>query len=184
MSPRERAGLVLSVAIGIATALLAGRTAFALWSFATAAPELPLWDEAKYGLDGARLAAALADLDLRRFAALVYDLDVWPPLFPLVESVVFLVAGNGFAIARGLVAVLFALLVLAVFWAAREIAPSSPAVAALAAALVLTSPFVQLFATHAMLELPGALLYALALGRVRAPSAHRHARPRSSLPDC
>ena len=83
MSPREHAGLAPFVAIGIATALLAGRSLFALWSFATAAPELPLWDEAKYGLDGARLSAALADLDLLRFAALVYDLDVWPPLFPL-----------------------------------------------------------------------------------------------------
>ncbi|HEX2465409.1 MAG TPA: hypothetical protein VHR17_12370, partial [Thermoanaerobaculia bacterium] len=123
-----------------------------------------LWDEAKYGLDGARLAAALADLDLLRFAPLVYDLDVWPPLFPLTESMVFLVAGNGFAVARGLVAVLFAGLVVVTWWAAREIVPKSAAVAAIAPALVVTSPFVQLFAVQAMLELPGALLYVLCLG--------------------
>ncbi len=135
-----------------------------LWRFATAALELPLWDEAKYGLDGARLAAALADFDLPRFLALVYGLDVWPPIFPLAESMVFLVAGNGLAVARGLVAVLFVALVVATWWTAREIAPGSVAVAAIAPALVLTSPFVQLFAAQAMLELPGALLYVLCLG--------------------
>ncbi|HVR30196.1 MAG TPA: hypothetical protein VMS86_11770, partial [Thermoanaerobaculia bacterium] len=161
--PRDCAARWLDAAIVAALCVVAGRTTAALLRFATTAPELPLWDEAKYGLDGARLAAALRDLDLFRFAALVYDLDVWPPLFPIVESVVFLIAGNGFAVARGLVAALFLGAVLAAFWAGREIAPASPGVAAGAAALVLASPFVQLFAVQAMLELPGALLYLLAL---------------------
>ena len=155
---------VLAATIGIAIALLATRTGLELWRFATAAAELPLWDEAKYGLDGARLAAALADLDLPRFLALVYDLDVWPPLFPLAESMVFLAAGNDFGVARGLVAALFVALVVATWWTAREIAPESAAVAAIAPALVVTSPFVQLFAAQAMLEVPGALLYVLSLG--------------------
>ena len=161
---RSRASVVLAATIAIALVLLGSRTTFALWRFATAARELPLWDEAKYGLDGARLAAAIADLDLPRFAKLVYGLDVWPPLFPLAQAAVFLAAGDSFAAARGLMAVLFLGAVLAAFWAGREIAPDSPAVAALAAALFLASPLVQLFATHAMLELPGALLLLLALG--------------------
>ena len=66
--------------------------------------------------------------------------------------------------ARGLVAALFVALVIATWWTAREIAPESPAVAAIAPALVVTSPFVQLFAVQAMLEVPGALLYVLSLG--------------------
>jgi hypothetical protein len=158
---RDAAAVLLTVAIAVALAVPALRTGMELRRFATSAPELPLWDEAKYGLDGARLAAAIERLDVPHAAALVYGLDVWPPLFPVLESSVFLAAGNGFAVARELVAVMFVLLVAATFWAGREIAPESPPVAAIAAALVIASPFVQLFAVQAMLEVPGMLLYVL-----------------------
>jgi hypothetical protein len=160
-------------------AVLAGRTTIALWRFATGAPELPLWDEAKYGLDGVRLAAAVAELDLARWVAIVYGLDVWPPLFPVVESIAFLAGGPSVAVARGLIAPLFLGAVAAAFWAGREIAPASPAVAVAAAALVLTSPFVQLFAAHAMLEVPGALLLLVALAAYARSLRHPAAVSRS-----
>jgi hypothetical protein len=160
---RDVVAVASTVAIGVAIAALALRVGLELGAFAARALELPLWDEAKYGLAGARLAEALAKLDLVRFVALVYDLDVWPPLFPLTESLVFLAAGNSFAVARLMVVVMFSGLVVATFWSARELAPGSPAVAAIAPALVASSPFVQLFAVQAMLEIPGALLYVLCL---------------------
>jgi hypothetical protein len=158
-----RLGPALVYVAAVALALLAARTTIALWRFATVAPELPLWDEAKYGVDGLRLAAAAAELDVARWLAIVYGLDVWPPLFPIVESLAFLAAGPSVAVARGLMATLFLATVAAAYWAGREIAPRSPAVAVAAAVLVATSPFVQLFGAHVMLELPGALLLLLAL---------------------
>jgi hypothetical protein len=154
----------LSAVIGLAILLLAGRTTLGLWRFASAARELPLWDEAKYGLDGARVAAAVADFDLAAVARSIYDRDLWPPLFPIFESGVFLAFGDRLTVARGLVAILFLPFALGMWWAAREIAPASPAVGAVAAALAIASPFAQLFSTLVMLELPGALLYLLALG--------------------
>jgi hypothetical protein len=64
---RDRTRFAVDAALALALLALAARTTAALWRFAVTAPQLPLWDEAKYGLDGARLAAALSRLDLVDF---------------------------------------------------------------------------------------------------------------------
>jgi len=76
-------------------------------ALATGSARLPQWDMAKYGVSGLRLARALQDTDLLAFLRHLNGLDVWPPVFPLLEVPVFLLAGPGYASARGLVATLF-----------------------------------------------------------------------------
>ena len=121
-------------------------------------------------------------IDLPRFAGLIDDLRCLPAAALSTRGVDRFPGGRQlFAVARGFVVVIFVALVVATWWAAREIVPESAAVAAIAPALVVSSPFVQLFAAQAMLELPGALLYVLCLGayaRTCAPApARRWWRP-------
>ncbi len=145
-------------------AALAGR----LWGFAAAAERLPQWDMAKYGASGLRLADAVARGDVVALVAGIHRLDVWPPLFPLLEVPAFLAGGPAWSTPRMLVAALFGLAGLALFWAGWEVARprgvGAAAVAgAVAAALFVSSPFFQLFGTLVMLEVPGALLLAVAV---------------------
>lgn len=159
---RRRAHLLPAlVALGIlAIAVLA---TVDVWRAASTNPNLPQWDMAKYGASGLALADALARFDLGTFVARVWELDVWPPLFPLAEAGAFLVADDGFATPRRLVALLFFSCVLAAGWAGwevdRPLGPgSAAATAALAAAFVAASPFHHLFGALTMLEVPGTLL--------------------------
>lgn len=149
------------VAFGVVAvaALAAGE----VWRAASANPNLPQWDMAKYGASGLALADALARLDLATFVARVWELDVWPPLFPLIEAGAFLVADDGYTTPRRLVALLFFLSVLAAGRAAWETerlggAGWGAVSAAIAAALVASSPFLHLFGGLVMLEVPGMLL--------------------------
>lgn len=134
-----------------------------VWHAASANPNLPQWDMAKYGASGLGLADAAARLDVATLVARAWELDVWPPLFPLAEAGAFLVAGDGFATPRQLVAVLFFLAVLAAGWAGWEIdrptglGPGAMS-AAIAAAFAAASPFLHLFGALTMLEVPGVVL--------------------------
>jgi hypothetical protein len=120
---------------------------------------------AKYGVSGLRLARALQDIDLLAFLRHLNGLDVWPPVFPLLEVPVFLLAGPGYASARGLVATLFVMAIVAGFWSGLQSHRRLGfAVGALTAALVAASPMAQVFATVVMLELPGTLFLLLAVG--------------------
>jgi hypothetical protein len=120
---------------------------------------------AKYGVSGLRLARALQDFDVLAFFRHLNALDVWPPAFPLLEVPAFLVAGAGYASARGLVALLFAAAVVAAFrCGAQSDARWGIAVGALTATLVATSPMARVFATVVMLEIPGTLFLLLAVG--------------------
>jgi len=151
--------------IVILLAGLAVRVAVPVVNLAAHSPRLPQWDMAKNGVSGLRLARAAADFDLLGWLRQVNSLDVWPPLFPLVEAPVFLVFGSGYAVARSLVAVLFVVSIGAAFWAGREGHRESGIVAgAFAAALLATSPMVHLFGTLVMLELPGTVLLLSAVG--------------------
>ncbi|HEX2163825.1 MAG TPA: hypothetical protein VHM02_07740 [Thermoanaerobaculia bacterium] len=154
---------LLPASVGLGVALVAFLAARPVWRAAAANPHLPQWDMAKYGASGLGLADALARFDLGTFSARVWELDVWPPLFPLAEAAVFLVAGDGFATPRLLVAAFFFLSVLAAGWAAFEVdrplgAAWAAVAAAVAAAFVAASPFFHLFGALVMLEVPGALL--------------------------
>ena len=98
-------------------ALVILRVATPVMILAIGSSRLPQWDMAKYGVSGLRLARALHDVDPLSFLRHVNGLDVWPPVFPLLEVPVFLVTGPGYASARGLVSVLFATAIIAAFWA-------------------------------------------------------------------
>jgi hypothetical protein len=141
------------------------RIATPVMVLAVGSTRLPQWDMAKYGVSGLRLARALQNIDPLVFLRHLNGLDVWPPVFPLLEVPAFLLAGPGYASARGLVAVLFAATIVAAFWSGlRSHRRFGVAVGALTAALVATSPMTQVFATVVMLEVPGTLLLLLAVG--------------------
>ncbi|MCW8984986.1 MAG: hypothetical protein OQK55_06560, partial [Thermoanaerobaculales bacterium] len=141
------------------------RVATPVMALAVGSPRLPQWDMAKYGVSGLRLARALQDIDPLAFLRHLNGLDVWPPVFPLLEVPAFLLAGPGYASARGLVAVLFAAAIVAAFWSGLQShGRFALAVGALTATLVATSPMAQIFATIVMLEVPGTLLLLVAMG--------------------
>lgn len=136
-----------------------------VWNLAVSSPRLPQWDMAKYGVSGLRLTRALQDFDPLAFFRHLNALDLWPPVFPLLEVPAFLVAGTDYASARGLVALSFAAAVLAAFWCGvQSEARWGIAVGALTATLVATSPLAQIFSTIVMLEIPGVLFLLLAAG--------------------
>ena len=154
---------LLPVLVALAVVVLAGLVGAEVWRAASANPNLPQWDMAKYGASGLGLADAAARFDVPAFVARVWDLDVWPPLFPLAEGAAFLVADDGFATPRRLVALLFMACVLAAAWAGWEVdrpTGAGPGVvaAAVAAAFAAASPFLHLFGALTMLEVPGVLL--------------------------
>jgi hypothetical protein len=139
-----------------------------LWRWVMEAQDLPQWDMAKYGVSGLRLAEAVRDIDLPGWIREVDALDVWPPVFPLVESFAVLVFGPGFRVGELLNVVLFAAAACAAFWAGWEVerwagAGRAAVAGVLAAALWLASPFTRLFATLTMLEVPGALALLVAV---------------------
>jgi len=158
-------------------ALVILRVATPVMILATGSSRLPQWDMAKYGVSGLRLARALQDVDPLSFLRHLNGLDVWPPVFPLLEVPVFLVAGPGFASARGLVSVLWATAIVAAFWAGLQSHHRFGfAVGALTATLFATSPMTQVFATVVMLEIPGTLLLLLAVGLYVRSLESGHAR--------
>ncbi len=141
------------------------RVATPVMTLAVGSTRLPQWDMAKYGVSGLRLARAVQDIDPLVFLRHLNGLDVWPPLFPLLEVPVFLLAGPGYASARGLVAALFAAAIVAAFWSGLwSHRRFGVVVGALTAACFAISPMAQVFATVVMLEVPGTLLLLLAIG--------------------
>lgn len=153
------------------TAVLAVALRFGveLFRWAVSSAALPQWDMAKYAVSGQRLAAAVRDLDLAGWLAQIHALDVWPPTWPLVESVVFLLAGEDITVARGLVGATWMLLVVAVFWALSAGLAGEPVSLArrtgfLAALWVAQAPLLQALATVNLLEIPGLAFLFLALG--------------------
>ena len=144
---------------------LAARTGAGLWRVAAASDALPKWDMAKYGAAGAHLTHAVKALDPLDLARTIWGLDLWGPVFPLVETAAFLPFGSTYRTAQAEMVVLFVLTVLAGFWAGRQVAGVGGDLAgALVAASVAVSPAFQLYGTLVMLEVPGALLLFLAVG--------------------
>lgn len=199
-----RAGrVVLPLVVGAAAARVAGE----LGSFALASQRLPQWDPAGYGVAGARLADAVRAVEPLTFLHELNRSGLWPPLFPLAETPVFLAFGPGYRVAGALLAALVLLTAMAAYWAGRWLVlacrvaarrspaggrdpedrasarrtatarldpPAAGVAGALTALLVLASPFVHLFGTLVMLEVPGALLVFAAVGTyARALASHR-----------
>jgi hypothetical protein len=151
----------------LAAALLLGRE---IASRVAESHALPLWDPAKYGAAGARLADRLAGGDPLGFIGGVNELSLWPPGFALLEVPAFLAFGPSYATAQGLMLVLFTLAAAAIALAGASLAAAEdaryclrPLTGAVATAFFLTSPAAHLFAGLVMLELPGALILVLAV---------------------
>ncbi len=161
--------LRLPRALALLTWLLAGalaaHTGAGLWGLASSWDALPKWDMARYGAAGAHLAHAVKDLDPLDFTRAVGGLDLWGPVFPLIETTAFVPFGPTFRTASREMVVLFVLTVMAGFWAGRQVGGDGGDLAgALVAAFVALSPAFLLFGTLVMLEVPGALLLFLAVG--------------------
>ncbi|MEM8930905.1 MAG: hypothetical protein AAGE94_07010, partial [Acidobacteriota bacterium] len=155
----------MSVLLGVMVATGAGVQAMALGRLALESGRLPLWDEAKYGVSGLRLADALASVDLVGFVTELNALSVWPPTWPVAQVLPFWVAGDGVAVPRMLAAVAWWLSIIATWWAGRGLVDrGGDGLGLLAASWILVSPELWTFATLGMLEMPGLLLLALAFG--------------------
>ena len=138
---------------------------------------------ARYGAAGAHLVRAARNLDALDLARSVGGLDLWGPVFPLIEAAAFLPFGSTYRTASGLMVALFVLTVLAGFWAGRQLGGAGGDLAgALVAASVAVSPAFQLFGMLVMLEIPGALLLFLAVGSYLR--ALRTGRPRDFAVAC
>jgi hypothetical protein len=146
-------------------AVLALHVGAALWRPSVSSDTLPRWDAARYGAAGAHVAHAVRHLDVVDFVRAVEGLDLWGPVFPLIEAAAFVPFGSSYQAAKGLMVVLWALTVVAGYWAGRQLGGAgADATGALVAGLVAVSPAFQLFSMLVMLEVPGALLLFLAVG--------------------
>ena len=125
---------------------------------------LPLWDMAAHGHDGVRLAESLRQFDLVGFFIQVYGMSLWPPAFPILETPFLLVFGDDYWVPRLVVGVLGILVVPLMVLIGKELdARWGIATGLLAAAALLASPMHRLFSALIMLEVPGALLFLLAM---------------------
>jgi hypothetical protein len=146
-------------------AVLATRTAVALWRVSLVSDRLPQWDMAKYGVAGVRLARAVSDLDPVSFVTTIHRMSLIPPVFPLLEMPALLLLGFSFIVPRGIVGALFLIAVGAMLWTGRQLdREHGPLVGAFAALLLCTSPFAHLFGTLIMLEIPGSAILIFAIG--------------------
>ncbi len=160
-----RVARALALLTWLLVGALAARTGAGLWALTSSRDALPKWDMAKYGAAGARLAHAVKGLDPLDFARAVGGLDLWGPVFPLIEAAAFVPFGPTYRTAKGEMVVLFVLTVMAGFWAGRQVGGDrKDLVGALVAASIAVSPAFRLFGTLVMLEVPGALLLFLAVG--------------------
>jgi hypothetical protein len=160
-SPSPAAALLIWFLAGVLAVSVGAR----LWTSAVSPEALPRWDAARYGAAGARLAHDVRHLDALDFAKAVAGLDLWGPVFPVIEAAAFVPLGSSYRTASGLMVVLFVLTVVAGYWAGRQLDGAGAHLAgAFVAVSVALSPAFQQFGTLPMLEVPGALLLFLAVG--------------------
>ena len=100
---------------------LAAHTGAGLWELASSRDALPKWDMARYGAAGAHLAHAAKNLDPLDFTRAIGGLDLWGPVFPLIEATAFVPFGPTYRTASREMVVLFVLTVMAGFWAGRQV---------------------------------------------------------------
>ncbi|MFL6548740.1 MAG: hypothetical protein ACJ8OJ_08595, partial [Povalibacter sp.] len=159
----KRIALALRCTTWAVVCLLAIKAANQVWDLAQSHNALPLWDMARHGAEGARLADNLRRFDLSDLLSQIARMDLYPPLFYFLEGSVFRVLGADFSVGVGLIACIFALAIVAAFWAGRMLCPDDGGLAGtIAAAAVASSPVMQLFGGLVMLEMPGALALLIA----------------------
>ncbi len=161
--------------------LVAGVVAARLVRVATGEPGYPLWDEAAHGLAGLDLADAVRAGDPLGLLRSLNERVTWPFVHALLLLPGFLLLGNGYATGDVVSAVLFGGAAVAAFAAGLALHPTrGPWLGVAAAVLPLLAPAYRLYGTLTMLEVPGALLLAVALAwAARAGLAGEPGTPRS-----
>jgi hypothetical protein len=165
MEARSRAwtpGWILALTV---VALAAALAAAFLDRFYAVQSRLPLWDMAGHGWGGVELLRALEHGRPLRFLDLLNRQDKWPFGYSLLLLPFLALGEASFDSATLLSTVLFALAPLLLLWAAREVdaGPAGLWGGLLAAALVLASPLLRLFAILVMREMAGVFFSLLAL---------------------
>ena len=178
--PRPAGSATRSLAL-LGVLLVAGAVAARLVRIAAGEPGFPLWDEAAHGLAGLDLADALRAGDLPGLLRVLNERVTWPFVHALLLLPGFLLLGSGYATGDVVSAVLLGGTAVAAFAAGLALHPTrGPWLGAMAAVLLLLAPAYRLHGTLTMLEVPGALLLAIALAwYVRAGLAGEPGTPRS-----
>lgn len=168
---------------GLAVLALAALLAARLIRVATGDPGYPLWDPAAHGLAGLDLADALRAGDPLGVLRVLNDRVTWPFVHALLLLPGFLILGNGYATGDVVSAVSLGAAAVAVFMAGLALHPTrGPWLGTAAAVLLLLAPAYRLYGTLTMLEVPGALLLAIALGcMARAGGVGEPDTPRTRL---
>jgi hypothetical protein len=174
-----------SAVAGLAVLALASLLSARLVRVATGEPGYPLWDPAAHGLAGLDLADALRAGDPLAALRVLNACVTWPFVHALLLVPGFLILGNGYATGDVVSAVLFGAAAVALFAAGLALHPRRGAwLGAAAAVLLLLAPAYRLYGTLTMLEIPGALLLAVALGwlaRAGSPGEPSTRRSRFAL---
>lgn len=167
----------VSVAAAAGVLVVAAIASAALVRIVRTEPGLPLWDEAAQGFAGLEAAAALGGFRPLEFLAVLNRQVVWPFVHALLLLPGFAFLGSGFETPALVNAVLFGFLALLVYAGGAALHPArGPWIGAIAAGLLLASPYYRVFGTVGMLEMPGATLLALTAAchvRGSAPDAKR-----------
>jgi hypothetical protein len=162
--------------LGIAIA--AGAAASRLLALVRADRWLPYWDSAGHGLAGLDLSHAIQHLDPIAFVDTLNRQTTWPFVHGLLLVPFFLILGDDYVTSNIASTVFYALAVVTIFSAGLGLHPRrGPWVGVVAAALALASPAFAFFGTVTMLEIPGALLLALALACHAQANRREDARP-------
>lgn len=148
----------------LGVAIAAGWGAARLLDLVRADAWLPFWDLAGHGLTGLDVSRSIKHLDPLAFLDTLNRQSTWPFFNSLLLAPFFLALGDDYVTSNIANTVFYALAIVAIFSAGVGLHGRRGAwVGACAAALALTSPAFALFGTVTMLEIPGALLMALAV---------------------
>jgi hypothetical protein len=164
MTVLTRSARAVAWVAGAVVAVAAGLAAARLIALVQAQPGLPPWDAAAHGLAGLEVAQALERFDPLDLIAALNRQTTWPFVHSLLLAPFFLLMGRDYATSDIASAVFYGITGLAVFAAGLALHPRRGAwIGAAAAALALVSPLFAFFGAVTMLEIPGAMLLAIAL---------------------
>ena len=123
-----------------------------------------MWDEAEHALTGLIFANDILKFDLVSLAAHSYQQILWPPLHPLLLSMLFLLFGQSIAVARASSLILYFLFSIAMYFLGREVVRNNKHVSGiLCSAFALVTGPLYLSASETMLEMLALLFFTLPL---------------------
>lgn len=166
MSLARRPHLAWLAVVAALAAVAAGWEAGWLWRFFLAHEGPPRWDPAGHGWLGVELLRDLQAGDPLRFLLDLNAQDKWPFGYSLALVPFLLAGGSSFASATLLSTVLWVAVAPLLVWVAWEVERGAAGLAAgaLAAALWITSPTMQVLAIQVLRELGGIAVLLAAVG--------------------